>query len=158
MSSRLTPLHFDIHPPLSCRGAQRRRIFNSNASNSIVILNTAKGLHISHPSSGKPTFVVLLQRPNNATNNADRLCLEDVASGYWTLPFKQSSGLVSHYGSTPSSSAGRSTIDLAVRIILFDRQRTDWHQPRLTTGAFVFLPPCHPERSGGIIVSDSAAH
>ena len=30
---------------------------------------------------------------------------EDVASGYWTLPVKQSSGLVSHYGSTPSSSA-----------------------------------------------------
>jgi hypothetical protein len=33
------------------------------------------------------------------------LRLEDVASGYWTLPFKQSSGLVSHYGSTPSPSA-----------------------------------------------------
>ena len=35
----------------------------------------------------------------------DRLRLEDVASGYWTLSIKQSSGLVSHYGSTPSSSA-----------------------------------------------------
>jgi hypothetical protein len=34
-----------------------------------------------------------------------RLRLEDVASGYWTLPFKQSSGQVSHYGSSPSSSA-----------------------------------------------------
>lgn len=35
----------------------------------------------------------------------DRLRLEDVASGYWTLSIKQSSGLVSHYGSSPSSSA-----------------------------------------------------
>ena len=35
----------------------------------------------------------------------DRWRLEDVASGYWTLSIKQSSGLVSHYGSTPSSSA-----------------------------------------------------
>ncbi len=34
-----------------------------------------------------------------------RLRLEDVTSGYWALPFKQSSGLVSHYGSSPSSSA-----------------------------------------------------
>ena len=35
----------------------------------------------------------------------DRRRLEDVSSGYWTLPFKQTSGLVSHYGSSPSSSA-----------------------------------------------------
>jgi hypothetical protein len=69
----------------------------------------------------------------------DRLRLEDVASGYWTLSIKQSSGPVSHYGSSPSSSARRSTIDLAGRINLFDRRRTDWHhQPRMTTGAFVF--------------------
>ena len=35
----------------------------------------------------------------------DRPRLEGVASGYWTLFIKQSSGLVSHYGSSPSSSA-----------------------------------------------------
>ncbi|SPF35091.1 hypothetical protein SBA1_1380007 [Candidatus Sulfotelmatobacter kueseliae] len=40
----------------------------------------------------------------------DRLRLEDVASGYWTLPFKQSSGQVSHYGSSPSSSARASRL------------------------------------------------
>ena len=36
--------------------------------------------------------------------------LEDVASGYWTMLAKHSSGLVSHYGSTPSSSARPSTL------------------------------------------------
>lgn len=59
-----------------------------------------------------PTFVALIAGPQGARTVADRLRLEDVASGYWTLPIKQSSGLVSHYGSTPSSSAGRSTLTL----------------------------------------------
>jgi hypothetical protein len=45
---------------------------------------------------------------------AKRLRLEDVASGYWTLPFKRSSGLVSHYGSTPSSSARASRLRVGV--------------------------------------------
>jgi len=53
---------------------------------------------------------VELHRPQAAaTLQEDRLRLEDVASGYWTLSIKQSSGLVSHYGSTPSSSADLST-------------------------------------------------
>ena len=43
------------------------------------------------------------------TLGKDRLRLEDVASGYWTPSIKRSSGLVSHYGSTPSSSADLST-------------------------------------------------
>src|SRR5262249_17652545 len=50
---------------------------------------------------------------------------EDVASGYWTPSVKWSSGLISHYGSTPSSSAR-----LLDRILLynnlFDRWRTHW--------------------------------
>jgi hypothetical protein len=61
----------------------------------------------------------------------------------------ESSGLVSHYGSSPSSSARRSTIDLAGKINLFDRRRTDWqHQPRMTTGAFVLQEKLPRLRSG----------
>ena len=67
---------------------------------------------------------------------------EDVASGYWTLPIKQSSGLVSHYGSTPSSSAR--PLDKIYNFSCYnwtDRQRTNWHiRPRMTTGAFDFSP------------------
>jgi len=49
--------------------------------------------------------------------------LESVASGYWTLILNQSSGFVSHWGSTPSLSASHSTtsnlLDKAVaRVIL----------------------------------------
>ena len=51
------------------------------------------------------TFVELYVAKTRRILTLDRLRLEDVASGYWTLPFKQSSGLVSHYGSTPPSSA-----------------------------------------------------
>ena len=71
----------------------------------------------------------------------DRPRLEDVASGYWTLSVKQSSGLVSHYGSSPSSSARHSTKVPRVIMLMFDRQRTDWQfaEPRLTSGAFGFL-------------------
>jgi hypothetical protein len=43
--------------------------------------------------------------------------LEDVASGYWTPSIKRSSGLVSHYGSTPSSSADPSTKALEFAIV-----------------------------------------
>jgi hypothetical protein len=48
--------------------------------------------------------------------DSGRLRLEDVVSGYWTLFAKQSSGLVSHYGSTPSSSARPSTSIIGVRL------------------------------------------
>jgi len=44
-------------------------------------------------------------RAQTGPTRQDRPRLEDVASGYWTLFIKQLSGLVSHYGSIPSSSA-----------------------------------------------------
>jgi len=52
-----------------------------------------------------PTFVGLFCSWTRPILTEDRPRLEDVASGYWTLSVKQSSGLVSHYGSSPSSSA-----------------------------------------------------
>jgi len=57
--------------------------------------------------------------------------LEDVASGYWTLPVKQSSGLVSHYGSSPSSSARltRCQFWFAIMILVFDGQCAYWLLP-----------------------------
>lgn len=80
----------------------------------------------------------------SATLRSDRLRLEDVASGYWTLSIKQSSGLVSHYGSSPSSSADLSTRVLSPAIVglsLIDSVPIGIARPRLTTGAFVFLEP-----------------
>ena len=59
---------------------------------------------------GAATFVGLSPTGARRILKLDKLRLEDVASGYWTLFVKQSSGLVSHYGSTPSSSARPSTI------------------------------------------------
>ena len=59
---------------------------------------------------GVATFEELREAKPERIVNLEGLRLEDVASGYWTLPFKQSSGLVSHYGSTPSSSERRSTL------------------------------------------------
>src|SRR5271157_327032 len=53
----------------------------------------------------RPTFVGLFSSWTRPILTEDRPRLEDVASGYWTLFIKQSSGLVSHYGSSPSSSA-----------------------------------------------------
>jgi hypothetical protein len=52
--------------------------------------------------------------------------LEDVASGYWTPSVKWSSGLISHYGSTPSSSARLSTKFSNGIIGMFDRWQTHW--------------------------------
>lgn len=52
-----------------------------------------------------PTFVGLRLLWTRPILSEDRPRLEGVASGYWTLFIKQSSGLVSHYGSSPSSSA-----------------------------------------------------
>jgi hypothetical protein len=74
----------------------------------------------------------------------DRPRLEDVASGYWTLFIKQSSGLVSHYGSSLSYSARPLGARLLyVILIVFGKQRTYWHfaWPRLTSGAFDFYGP-----------------
>ena|SRR5450755_1568708 len=56
-------------------------------------------------SFGASTFVGLRAVKPERILSLGKLRLEDVASGYWTLFAKQSSGLVSHYGSTPSSSA-----------------------------------------------------
>ena len=61
------------------------------------------------PVSGLATFVELSDSMLLVTPGKDRPRLEDVASGYWTPSIKRSSGLVSHYGSTPSSSADLST-------------------------------------------------
>lgn len=52
---------------------------------------------------------------------------EDVASGYWTPSLKWSSGLVSHYGSTPSSSARvLGQLYLTAIIKVFEGWRTYW--------------------------------
>ena len=65
------------------------------------------------------TFEELREAKPERIVNLEGLRLEDVASGYWTLPFKQSSGLVSHYGSTPSSSARAPRLDsLAIMKLL----------------------------------------
>ena len=61
------------------------------------------------PISGLATFVELSDPMLRGTLGKDRPRLEDVASGYWTPSIKRSSGLVSHCGSTPSSSADPST-------------------------------------------------
>ncbi len=72
--------------------------------------------------------------------SSDRQRLQDVSSGYWTLPFKQTSGLVSHYGSIPSSSARPLVLDLSVVImILLDRQRTYWFVAQDDCRGFCFL-------------------
>jgi hypothetical protein len=63
------------------------------------------GFRVGHPPFGASTFVGLRIAKAKRILNLGRLRLEDVASGYWTLFAKQSSGLVSHYGSSPSSSA-----------------------------------------------------
>jgi hypothetical protein len=63
---------------------------------------------------GAATFVGLRWFEETGILMAKRLRLEDVASGYWTLPFKQSSGQVSHYGSSPSSSARASRLRVSV--------------------------------------------
>jgi hypothetical protein len=55
------------------------------------------------------TFVGLRMPEPKRILNVGKLRLEDVASGYWTLFVKQSRGLISHYGSTPSSSVRPST-------------------------------------------------
>jgi len=54
---------------------------------------------------GVATFVELRLSTAIAIMHEDGLRLEDVASGCWTPPIKRSSGLVSHYGSSPSSSS-----------------------------------------------------
>jgi len=51
------------------------------------------------------SFVELREFGMTEILDLERLRLGDVASGYWTPPFKWSSGQVSHYGSSPSSSA-----------------------------------------------------
>jgi len=81
---------------------------------------------------GASTFVGLCIATAKRILNLGKLRLEDVASGYWTLFAEQSSGLVSHYGSTPSSSARPSTSVIDVGLLspvimeVFGRQRTDW--------------------------------
>jgi len=52
------------------------------------------------------TFVDLSQyrRKPDTAREMNRVS-EDVASGYWTPSLNGSSGLISHYGSTPLSSA-----------------------------------------------------
>src|SRR5581483_7100109 len=69
------------------------------------------------------TFVGLRPLSVETILSRDRLRLEDVASGYWTPPVKWSSGLVSHYGSTPSSSA-RPLDTCRLCYNCFDRWRT----------------------------------
>jgi len=54
---------------------------------------------------GGAAFVDLYGLEVREILDLERLRLGDVASGYWTPPFKWSSGQVSHYGSSPSSSA-----------------------------------------------------
>ncbi len=56
------------------------------------------------------TFVGLRIAKTKRILDLGGLRLEDVSSGYWTPPAKRSSGLVSHYGSSPSSSARPSTL------------------------------------------------
>ena len=87
----------------------------SNSAPSAIVLHGMPcigGLYRSFDSNGEtgsfkvgPTFVGLRLSRTEPILLRDRPRLEDVASGYWTLSVKQSSGLVSHYGSNPPSSA-----------------------------------------------------
>ena len=75
--------------------------------------------------------------------------LVGTASGYWTQPVKLSSGLISHWGSSPLPSVRSlgtySVWTLAVRYILevLDRLRSVLNirkRPRWMNGAFAFVP------------------
>jgi hypothetical protein len=74
-----------------------------------------------------PNFVI----PNEvrdlhfAADLINSMRLEDVASECWTPSIKQSRGLVSHYGSSPSSSARLLGLFFAC-YNNYDRWRTNW--------------------------------
>jgi hypothetical protein len=95
-------------------------------------------------SFGAATFVELRAATEKRILKMGGLRLEGVASGYWTLSVKQSSGLVSHYGSSPSSSARPLDESSSCYNVVFDRQRTDWQfaEPRLTSGVLSFWNDC----------------
>ena len=70
------------------------------------------------PLRAMDTFEGLSSVADEDTVARFRLRLEDVASGYWTPPFTRSSGLVSHYASSPGRPADKVFDEL-------ERQDTD---------------------------------